>query len=79
MWPPFVRENSELLDALAQRYNCLPSDLLNLSVLEFNINLAVALNVAGKEQSKKGCKVEVVKESELSLKYKEILRRYTCQ
>jgi len=74
-----VKENSELLDALAQRYHCLPSDLLNLSVLEFNINLAVALNVAGKEKHTRGCKVEVVKESELSVKYKEILRRYTCQ
>ncbi|ACX72431.1 hypothetical protein Metvu_0572 [Methanocaldococcus vulcanius M7] len=68
-----------MLDALAQRYNCLPSDLLKLSIVDFNINQAVALNVAGKEQSKKGCKVEVVKESELSLQYKEILRRYTCQ
>ena len=74
-----MKENSELLDALAQRYHCLPSDLLKLSIVDFNINLAVALNVAGKGQSKKGCKVEVVKESELSVKYKEILRRYKCQ
>ncbi|XRO77463.1 hypothetical protein ACO3VM_02745 [Methanocaldococcus sp. 10A] len=53
--------------------------MLKLSVLEFNINLAVALNVAEKEQTKKSCKVEVVKENELSLKYNEILRRYSCQ
>lgn len=74
-----MRENSDLLDALAQRYNCLPSDLLKLSVLEFNINLAVALNVVEKGQTKKRCKVEIVKENELSSKYKEILRRYSCQ
>jgi len=72
-----VRKNSKLFDAVAQRYGCLPSDLLNLSVAEFNINIAVAVNSVNEiEKTEKGCKVAVVDKNEISNKYEEILRRY---
>ncbi|MBW9222435.1 hypothetical protein KKP97_05250 [Methanothermococcus sp. SCGC AD-155-C09] len=73
-----MRKNSKLLDAVAQRYGCLPSDLLNLSVVEFNINIAVAVNSVDEVEKteKKGCNVAVVDETEMSSKYEELLRRY---
>jgi hypothetical protein len=71
-----VKSNSKLLDTVAQRYGCLPSDLLNLSVVEFNINLAVAVNSVEEKTEKKGCKVAVVDKNEMSKKYEEMLRRY---
>ncbi|AEH06305.1 hypothetical protein [Methanothermococcus okinawensis] len=74
-----MRKNSKLLDAVAQRYGCLPSDILNLSVVEFNINIAVAVNSADTESEKKGCKVKVVDKTELNNKYKELLRRYNAR
>ena len=71
-----MKSNSKLLDTVAQRYGCLPSDLLNLSVVEFNINLAVAVNSVEEKTEKKGCKVAVVDKNEMSKKYEEMLRRY---
>jgi hypothetical protein len=71
-----VKSNSKLLDTVAQRYGCLPSDLLNLSVVEFNINLAVAVNSVEEKTEKKGCKVAVVDKNEMTKKYEEMLRRY---
>jgi hypothetical protein len=72
-----VKSNSKLLDTVAQRYGCLPSDILKLSIMDFNINLAVAVNSADEvETEKKGCKVAVVDKNEMSKKYEEMLRRY---
>jgi hypothetical protein len=75
-----VKSNSKLLDTVAQRYGCLPSDILKLSIMDFNINLAVAVNSVDEvEKTEKGCKVAVVDETEISNKYKELLGRYSAK
>jgi len=48
-------ENSGListLDMMAQRYGCLPSDLLNLSTFEFTLNTTIMLRAIEEEKKR---------------------------
>lgn len=52
-----------LLDSMAQRYHCLPTDLLNLSIYEFSMNVAIITKVALAEKARRENTEPVAKKS----------------
>ncbi len=71
-----MKKNSKFLDAMAQRYHCLPSDILNLSIVDYQINVAVMINSESEVEENKGCKCKVVDNGELDRLFKEKLKKF---
>jgi len=71
-----VRKNSKFLDAMAQRYHCLPSDILNLSAVDYQVNIAVLINSLEESEveENKGCICKIVDDGELDRLIQEKLK-----